>query len=155
MKVAFIWVGKTNEKYLETGMQLFIKRIKHYTSTEFIEIKDIKKFANSQDLKEKEGQEILSKLQNEDVVILCDASGENPTSIGLSEWILHYQNIATKRVVLIIGGAFGFSDAVYSRANRLLSLSKLTFSHQMVRLFLLEQIYRAFTILRNEKYHNE
>ena len=155
MKIRVIWIGKTNEKYLLSGIDIFIKRLQHYCTNDLIEIKDVKKSSSPEVLKMMEGQEILAKIESDDFVILLDEKGKNLTSIELSEFVAKHQLIATKRLVFVIGGAFGFSDEVYQRANFKLSLSKLTFSHQMVRLFFYEQLYRAFTILRNEKYHNE
>jgi 23S rRNA (pseudouridine1915-N3)-methyltransferase len=155
MKVALLWVGKTNEAYLKEGMTIYAKRLKHYVSTEVIEIKDIKKFSDQDDLKDKEGKEILNKLKPEDFVVLLDEKGKSLTSVGFSKLLSKHQVNGTRRMVFIIGGAFGFSVELYDRADQLLSLSAMTFSHQMIRLFFYEQIYRAFTIIRNEKYHNE
>ena len=98
---------------------------------------------------------ILNKLQKDDLLILLDENGKHLTSIDFSKFIENQQMNATKRIIFQIGGAYGFSDAVYSRANQKMSLSKMTFSHQMIRLFFVEQLYRAFTILKGEKYHNE
>lgn len=155
MKITIIWIGKTNEKYLTHGMDIFAKRLKHYCQYEVIEIKDVKKFANTQDLKVKEGQEILSKIDNEDFLVLLDEGGQQYTSVKFSKYLEEQQVRGTRKMTFVVGGAFGFSDEVYQRANYKFSLSKMTFSHQMIRLFFYEQLYRAFTILRNEKYHNE
>ncbi len=155
MKITLIWIGKTNEKYLSHGMDIYAKRLKHYCQCDVIELKDIKKFANTNDLKQKEGAEILSKVENDDYLVLLDEGGQQFTSVKFSKYLEEHQVRGTRKIVFVIGGAFGFSDEVYERANQKLSLSKMTFSHQMIRLFFYEQLYRAFTILRNEKYHNE
>ncbi len=106
-------------------------------------------------LKTKEGEIILNKLQKDDFLILLDENGKQSTSVEFSQFLEKKQMDGTKRLIFQIGGAYGFSEAVYARANYKMSLSKLTFSHQMVRLFFVEQLYRAFTILKGEKYHNE
>jgi 23S rRNA (pseudouridine1915-N3)-methyltransferase len=156
MKVELWVVGKTAFKYLDEGVALYEKRLKHYTSFELVVLPDVKNPPLSTDaLKTKEGELILNRLTKDDVLILLDENGKHQTSIEFSKFIENQQNNATKRLVFQIGGAFGFSEAVYNRANFKLSLSKMTFSHQMIRLFFVEQLYRAFTIIRGEKYHNE
>jgi 23S rRNA (pseudouridine1915-N3)-methyltransferase len=155
MKIALMVIGKTNEKYLEEGISLFIKRLSHYVNFELILIKDVKVTKDISQLKKQEGTAFLINVTNDDYVVLLDEKGKDFTSIELSKKIEHFQNISTKRLVFIIGGAFGFSDEMYSRANEKYALSKLTFSHQMIRLFFIEQLYRAYTIIRGEKYHND
>jgi 23S rRNA (pseudouridine1915-N3)-methyltransferase len=156
MKVELWVVGKTAFKYLDEGIALYEKRLKHYTSFELVVLPDVKNPPLSTDaLKTKEGELILNRLTKDDVLVLLDENGKHQTSIEFSKFIENQQNNATKRLVFQIGGAFGFSEAVYSRANFKLSLSKMTFSHQMIRLFFVEQLYRSFTIIRGEKYHNE
>lgn len=156
MKITLIAVGKTEEKYLIEGIEKYFKRLKHYISFQIVIIPDIKNVKNlSQDQqKEKEGISILKHIQNLDKVILLDEEGKNLSSIGFSEQLNKYMNASVQHLVYVIGGPYGFSDAVYNRSNDKLSLSKMTFSHQMVRLFFVEQLYRAFTILRNEPYHH-
>ncbi len=105
--------------------------------------------------KEKEGESILKHIKTDDVVFLLDEKGDNPTSRDFAQFFQKKMNAGTKQMVLVIGGAFGFSKEVYDRSNGLLSFSKMTFSHEMIRLFMLEQIYRAFTILKGESYHND
>jgi 23S rRNA (pseudouridine1915-N3)-methyltransferase len=156
MKIELRVVGKTTSKYLEEGIHEYVKRLRHYTTFDLVVLPDIKNTPlSSETLKTKEGELILSKLQKDDVLILLDENGKQMSSVEFSQFIENHQLSATKKLVFQIGGAFGFSDAVYERANGKMSLSKMTFSHLMVRLFFVEQLYRAFTILRGEKYHNE
>jgi 23S rRNA (pseudouridine1915-N3)-methyltransferase len=156
MKIELWVVGKTAFKYLEEGISVYEKRLKHYTHFDLVVLPDIKNPPLSTEaLKTKEGELILAKLAKDDYLILLDEKGKQMTSVDFSSFIEQQQVNAVKRIVFQIGGAFGFSDAVYARANRELSLSKMTFSHQMIRLFFVEQLYRAFTIIKGEKYHNE
>ncbi|MEO0042894.1 MAG: hypothetical protein RL329_2342 [Bacteroidota bacterium] len=155
MKIEFRAVGKTNEAYLKEGIAIYEKRLKHYIVFESFIIPDIKKKLAPELLKQAEGEAILALLEREDYLVLLDENGKNDTSVEFSEFIARLMNNGTKKVVFQIGGAFGFSAPVYERAQAKLALSKMTFSHQMVRLFFVEQLYRAFSILRNEKYHNE
>lgn len=156
MKIELRVVGKTAFKYLDEGISEYQKRLKHYTAFEISILPDIKNTPLSNEaLKQKEGELILSKLAKDDCLILLDENGKQMTSVEFSQFIENHQLSATKKIVFQIGGAFGFSEGVYQRANFKLSLSKLTFSHQMIRLFFVEQLYRAFTIIRGEKYHNE
>lgn len=155
MKISLIWVGKTNERYLKEGIDIFVKRLKHYCKFEIIEIRDIKKFSSAIDLKVKEGKEILDKITSTDHIVLLDEKGGQLSSLQFSKSIEKYQNTGTRRLVFVIGGAFGFSDEMYNRADSKLGLSNMTFSHQMIRVFFLEQLYRGYTIIKNEKYHNE
>jgi 23S rRNA (pseudouridine1915-N3)-methyltransferase len=156
MKIELWVVGKTAFKYLEEGIALYEKRLKHYTTFELVVLPDVKNPPLSTDaLKTKEGELILNRLTKDDVLVLLDENGKQQTSMEFSKFIENQQINATKRVVFQIGGAFGFSEAVYNRANFKLSLSKMTFSHQMIRLFFVEQLYRGFSIIRGEKYHNE
>ncbi len=156
MKIELWVIGKTAFKYLDEGINIYEKRLKHYVNFEIVTLPDIKNPPLSTEaLKTKEGELILNKLTKDDVLILLDENGKQLTSIDFSKFIETQQNNATKRIIFQIGGAFGFSDAVYARANQKMSLSKMTFSHQMIRLFFVEQLYRSFTILKGEKYHNE
>jgi len=156
MKIELWAIGKTNEKYLEEGITIYLKRLKYYINFEFIIIPDVKQAGklNSSQLKLKEGETILSRLKNEDYLILLDEKGDFFTSEAFAQFVEQKLQLSYKRIVFLIGGAFGFSETLYERANGKLSLSKMTFSHQMVRLFFVEQLYRAMTILRNEPYHN-
>jgi 23S rRNA (pseudouridine1915-N3)-methyltransferase len=155
MKIELCVVGKTAFKYLDEGIALYEKRLKHYTPFELVILPDAKGPLSIDALKTKEGELILNRLSKDDVLILLDENGKHQTSIEFSKYIENQQVNSTKRLIFQIGGAFGFSDAVYNRANAKLSLSKMTFSHQMIRLFFVEQLYRAFTIIKGEKYHNE
>ena len=156
MKIKLIVVGKTKSKYLVDGEIEYEKRLKHYTKFEEIIIPDVKlagKWSESE-LKKNEGQLILGKLENSDHVILLDEKGKSCSSSEFSQLLQQKMNNSLKSLVFIVGGAFGFSNEVYQRANSKLSLSKMTFSHQMVRLLFKEQLYRGFSILRGEKYHH-
>lgn len=156
MKITLIAVGKTEDKYLLEGIDKYLNRLKHYISFNFVIIPDIKNVKNmSQDQqKEKEGQLILKNVQASDNLILLDEGGKTYTSVGFSELLNKYMVGSVQHVVFVIGGPYGFDKEVYARANSKLSLSSMTFSHQMVRLFFVEQLYRAFTIQRNEPYHH-
>lgn len=156
MKIELWAIGKTNEKYLEEGIAIYLKRLKHYVNFEFIIIPDVKQAGslNSNQLKTKEGETITSKLKNEDFLILLDEKGDAFTSEAFATFLEQKIQLSYKKIVFLIGGAYGFSETLYERANGKLALSKMTFSHQMVRLFFVEQLYRAMTILRNEPYHN-
>lgn len=156
MKVELWSIGKTNEKYLKEGIAIYLKRLKHYLNFEFIIISDVKQAGslNATQLKNKESELIFNRLKNEDFLILLDEKGETFTSEAFAGFIEQKLQLSYKRIVFLIGGAYGFSEDLYARANGKLSLSKMTFSHQMVRLFFVEQLYRAMTILRNEPYHN-
>ena len=154
MKIEFWYIGKTNEKYLAQGMTIFEKRLKHYCKFSSICIKDVKPGQNSTETKAREADLILSKISPSDHLILLDEKGEMYSSEKFAGQLNKLQMNASKRIIFLVAGAFGADEKLKNRADKLLSLSKMTFSHQMIRLFFLEQLYRAFTILRNEKYHN-
>jgi 23S rRNA (pseudouridine1915-N3)-methyltransferase len=156
MKIELWVIGKTDFDYLKQGIVLYEKRLKHYVPYEMVVLNDIKNPPLSiEALKTKEGEVILSKIQKDDFLILLDENGVQWTSVDFANFIEKKQIDSVKRLVFQIGGAYGFSEAVYQRANFKMSLSKMTFSHQMIRLFFVEQLYRAFTIIKGEKYHNE
>ncbi|MEM1120778.1 MAG: 23S rRNA (pseudouridine(1915)-N(3))-methyltransferase RlmH [Bacteroidota bacterium] len=157
MKVEFWTIGKTNEKYLVEGMAIFQKRIRRYLKMETVLIPDVKSAKNLSppELKKKEGEKILAKLKAGDFLILLDEKGKTFTSVKFAKYLEKQLQQSHQRIIFLIGGAYGFSEAVYQRANQKLSLSDMTFSHQMIRVFFLEQFYRAMTILRGEPYHNE
>ena len=157
MKIVLLSIGKTSEEYLIEGIAQYQKRLKHYVQFELIEIPNIKKTQNfsKNELIKKEGELILNTIQASDYLVLLDDKGQDFTSVKFSKKVQQWMLSGKKRLVFVIGGAYGFSDAVYQRGNEKLSLSKMTFSHQMVRLFFVEQIYRAYTILNNEPYHHE
>lgn len=155
MKVEIWAIGKTSEKYLDAGIEIFERRVRHYVPFTWAVLPDVKgKFADSEQLKKKEGEVLLARLAPDDWLVLLDEQGQEHTSVGLAQWLERKLSGPGRRLVFVVGGAFGFSPEVYARANERLALSKLTFSHQMVRLFFLEQLYRALTILKNEPYHN-
>jgi 23S rRNA (pseudouridine1915-N3)-methyltransferase len=156
MKIEFSTIGKTNEAYLIEGCAIFEKRLKHYNPFEVVCVPDVKNGGKlSVDLlKEKEGEAILSRLQADDFLILLDEKGKLYTSEEFAGQLEKWLQSGGRKMVFQVGGAFGFSETVYERANMKIALSPMTFSHQMVRLFFLEQLYRGFSILRNEKYHN-
>ena len=155
MNIEIWWIGKTNEKYIKQGIDIYYNRLKHYNKIKIEEFKDIKGVKKSEELKFKEAELILNRINNNDYLILCDEKGKEIDSVTFSaniqKWIM---NSSYKRIIFLIAGAFGAAEKLKIRADYTLSLSKMTFSHQMIRIFLLEQLYRGFTILRNEKYHN-
>jgi len=154
MKIEFWYIGKTNEKYLIQGMDIFRKRLKHYCNFKEVLLKDVKPGHNALETKARESEMILSKISNGDYLILLDEAGKEFSSEKFAAKIEQFQLRSTQKIIFLVAGAFGADKALKERANLLLSLSKMTFSHQMVRLFFLEQLYRAFTIIKNEKYHN-
>ena len=156
MKTVLIMVGKTTSKLLEAGIADYLDRIGHYmpfTITVIPEIKNTKSLTEEQQ-KEREGDLISRQLQPTDTVVLLDEHGLECRSVELAKWFQRKQQ-TSKRLVFVIGGPYGFSPAIYQRANERLSLSRLTFSHQMVRLIFTEQLYRVCTILKGEPYHHE
>ena len=156
MRVTLILVGKTTNDIFVRGIADYVERISHYlpfTITTIPELKNTKKLSEAQQ-KEKEGELILKEIQTADTVVLLDEHGKEFRSVDYADWLQKKQNTA-KRLVFVIGGAYGFSKAVYDRANEKISLSKMTFSHQMVRLIFVEQLYRACTIIKGEPYHHE
>lgn len=156
MKTVLIVVGRTINPHFIASIKDYNDRINHYMSFDFITIPEIKNTKNieEQAQKEKEGEQILKQLQPSDNVVLMDEHGSEMRSMEYSKWLQHKMN-TVKRLVFVIGGPYGFSDSVYKRADDKVSLSKMTFSHQMVRLIFVEQLYRACTILRGEPYHHE
>lgn len=157
MKIKLIVVGKTNKQYLNEGEKDYEKRLMHYCKFEEMIIPDVKNAKNisQNELKNKEGKLILKQISSSDEVIILDDKGKGYSSMEFSNLLNQTILRSVRNLVFIVGGAFGFSDEVYKRANTKLSLSKMTFSHQMVRLFFIEQIYRGYTILNNEPYHHE
>lgn len=157
MKIKLLAIGKTDDKNLQLLIEKYQDRLKHYVKFELEIIPDLKNVKNLSETeqKEKEGALILGKVSPTDQLVLLDDKGESHHSIGFSKFMQKKMNSGVKQLVLVIGGPYGFSEAVYNKAKGQLSFSKMTFSHQMIRLFVVEQIYRAFTILRNEPYHHE
>ena len=157
MRISLLLIGKTTPAYLQAAIDDYANRLPHYTPFEIITLPDVKnpKSLTTEQLKQKEGEAFLSKLNTDDYLVLLDDKGAEYTSPEFAQFIQHRANSGIRRLVFIIGGAFGFSADVYARANHKLSLSRLTFSHQLVRPIFLEQLYRAHTILRNEPYHHD
>ena len=156
MKLCLFLVGDTDDAQLTGAIDRYIDRLKHYCSFEVEVLKAPKQFKKlgQNELKVAEGKLILESLSSQDFLVLLDERGTEFTSIGFSEKLQKWLNGGNKRIVFLVGGAFGFSEDVYQRANFKMGLSKMTLTHQMVRLFFTEQLYRAFTILKNEKYHH-
>ena len=157
MKIVLVVVGKTNEKYLIEGISDYQKRLKHYINFEIVEISNIKNVKNfsEKELIKKEGEMILKQINTSDYLVLLDDKGNDFSSPSFAEKLQQWMISGKKRLVFVVGGAYGFSQQVYDRGNEKLSLSKMTFSHQMVRLFFVEQLYRGYTILNNEPYHHK
>ncbi|WP_273274241.1 23S rRNA (pseudouridine(1915)-N(3))-methyltransferase RlmH [Maribacter polysiphoniae] len=156
MTIKLLAIGKTDSASLQHLISDYEKRLRHYIKFELEIIPDLKNVKNLSEVqqREKEGALILKKLNNTDVLILLDENGKQFDSVGFSNYLQKKMNSGIKQLVLVIGGPYGFSDAVYAKSQGKISLSKMTFSHQMVRLFVIEQLYRAFTILKNEPYHH-
>ncbi|GAA4279035.1 23S rRNA (pseudouridine(1915)-N(3))-methyltransferase RlmH [Aquimarina mytili] len=156
MNIKLLAIGKTDNKQLEDLTDNYIKRLGFYIKFNFEIIPDLKNVKNLSEAqqKEKEGKLILDQLSNSDVLILLDENGKQYDSVGFSELLQKHMNSGIKQLIFVIGGPYGFSPEVYNRANGKLSLSRMTFSHQMIRLFFTEQLYRGFTILKNEPYHH-
>ena len=157
MKILLIVIGKTDRKWLEEGIGLYVERINHFTRFEIQVIPD-QRNTRSMDTsiqKEREGESVLRLLQPGDDVCLLDDKGTEMTSMQMASWIEKRMSRSSKRLVFIIGGPYGFSPGLYSRVPERISLSKMTFSHQMVRLIFVEQLYRAFAIINNIPYHHE
>ncbi len=157
MKIKLLAIGKTDDKNLQLLVQKYQSRLKHYVKFELEIIPDLKNAKNLSEAeqKDREGELILSRITATDQLILLDDKGESFSSVGFSKFMQKKMHTGIKQLVLVIGGPYGFSENVYQKAQGRLSFSQMTFSHQMIRLFVVEQIYRAFTILRNEPYHHE
>lgn len=157
MTIKLVCIGKTDSTELKQLIEMYEKRLQFYIKFELEVIPDLKKAKNLDENQQKikEGELILTKVQASDFVVLLDEKGKEFTSVGFSEYIQKRLNSGMKQLIFVIGGPYGFSQDVYKRADSKLALSKLTFSHQMVRLFFTEQLYRAFTILKNEPYHHQ
>ncbi len=157
MRITFIMVGKTTSEHIAKLSSDYVTRLNRYLTFEekiIPEIKNAKSMPNNV-LRDKEGESILKLVSKEDTLILLDDKGKQYTSLEFAKWIEEKQNASTKRVIFVVGGAYGFSREVYNRANGFLSISKMTFSHQIIRPIFLEQLYRAMTINKNEPYHHE
>ncbi len=157
MQIKLIVIGKTDDRQLIALITQYESRLKHYIKFNFDIIPDLKNVKNlsEKQQKEKEGELILKKIAATDVLILLDENGKDFTSIGFSDYLQKKMNTGIKQLVFVIGGPYGFSETVYKKAQGKVAFSKMTFSHQMIRLFVVEQIYRGFTILKNEPYHHQ
>ena len=157
MNIKLILHGKTEDAYLQEGISKYSKRLKHYISFSELVIPALKntKKLNFQEIKKKEGELLLAKIKPTDFLVLLDERGNVFSSVEFSVFIQKQINKSIKSLVFVVGGPYGFAAEIYQRANYKLSLSKMTFSHQMIRLLFIEQIYRGFTILKNEPYHHE
>jgi 23S rRNA (pseudouridine1915-N3)-methyltransferase len=157
MKVLLLMIGKTNQENLQQLIQDYINRLQHYVNFETYIIPELKNIKNLPitEQKEKEADLMLKHFENQDNVILLDEKGKQYNSLAFAEFINNKMNSSVKRMVFVVGGPFGFSKRIYDRANGMISMSPMTFSHQMIRLIFTEQLYRAMTIIRGENYHHE
>ena len=157
MEVKLVTVGRTDVPWVREGLDLYVSRLRHYVPFSLVEIpqlKNVSSFSQEQ-IKEKEGELILRQLVPGDTVILLDEHGKEYRSVEWADWIRKQLSRGGKALVFVIGGSYGFSEAVHARSDGKVSLSRMTFSHQMVRTIFAEQLYRAFTILKGEPYHHE
>ena len=156
MKIKLIAIGKTDSKDLQPLIEEYSKRLSFYVSFNFEIIPDIKNAKNLSKKQQKiaEGNELLKRIEKSDTIIILDEKGKTFSSVEFSVFLQKKMNSGLKNLIFIIGGPYGFSEEIYQRANAKISLSTMTFSHRMVRLFFIEQLYRGFTILRNEPYHH-
>jgi 23S rRNA (pseudouridine1915-N3)-methyltransferase len=157
MKIKLLVVGKTDHKGLQAMISEYEKRLGHYINFELEVIPALKATKNMSvsEQQDKEGEAILSRISSSDILVLLDEQGKQYTSMQFARYLQKLMNAGTRQLVFVVGGPYGFSNVVYSRAQHKISLSLMTFSHQMVRLFFVEQLYRGFTILRNEPYHHQ
>lgn len=157
MRIALLQTGKTTEKHISGGMDLYSGRLKKYCSFEIITLPELKETRNMplKEQKTREGNRIKQAVGRDDIIILLDERGREMRTVELADWIRKKSENSVKRLVFVVGGPWGFSDEIYEIADFRLSLSKLTFPHQLVRLLFMEQLYRAFTIIRGEPYHHE
>ena len=157
MKFTLLTVGKTDKKWIQDGIDIYMSRLKHYIPFSIVEIPELKNTSSlsKEQIKQKEAEFILKYLKNDDDLILLDENGKEYKSIEFSKFVSDKMNFANKNIVFLIGGAFGFAQNIYNRASGKISLSRMTFSHQMIRVIFIEQLYRAFTIIKGEPYHHE
>lgn len=157
MKITLITIGKTEDKYLIEGIDIYLKRLKHYIPFRILEIPELKntKSLSQEQQKSREAELIFKNIQSTDRIILLDENGKEFSSRGFSVYLNKKMLSGLQHLVFIIGGPYGFSNEVYNRSNEKISLSKMTLSHQMIRLFFAEQLYRACTILKGEPYHHD
>ena len=157
MKITVLSIGKTNDKYLLVGMDDFRKRLRHFVKVDWVELPEVKnrKGLSRVELLDQEETLFNKQLKPADLILLLDEQGETYSSVEFSNLLKNKMNAGVSNLVFLIGGPYGFSESLYKRSNGKVSLSKMTFTHQMVRLFFLEQLYRGFTILRNMPYHHK
>ncbi len=157
MNITLLTMGKTDVAWVRQGLDLYVSRLVHYIQFSLKEIPELKKASSlsREQIKEKEGELLLAEIRPSEEVILLDEHGKERRSVDFAKWLEDKMVRGGKDLVFVIGGAYGFSDRVYARANGKMSLSAMTFSHQMVRTIFAEQLYRAFTIIRGEPYHHE
>lgn len=157
MKITLAVIGKTEVGFVRQGIEDYVKRLQHYVSFNIQYISDVKGTRNMSEAQQKvaEGKALLASLESSDHVVLLDEHGTERTSMDFSQWLQRRMASGCKRLVFVVGGPYGFSQEVYDRANEKISLSKMTFPHELVRLIFVEQLYRGFTILRHEPYHHE
>lgn len=155
MKIEIWWIGKTFQDFTQKGYQEFLLRIQKFTSVSIVEIADLKGQTQANTIKKQEAEKILLKIKPEDYLVLLDEKGKSFSSIEFASFIEKKENQSIKKLIFLIGGAYGFDEKIYARANEKISLSKMTFSHQLIRLIFMEQLYRAYTIIHNFPYHNE
>lgn len=157
MKITLLTIGKTEDKYLNEGIDIYLKRLKHYISFKILEIPELKntKSLSQEQQKTRETELIFRNIQSTDHIILLDENGKEFSSRGFSVFLNKKMVGGLQHLVFVVGGPYGFSDELYTRSNDRLSLSKMTFSHQMIRLLFTEQLYRALSILKGEPYHHD
>ena len=157
MKITLLTVGKTDKDWVKKGLDIYVSRLKHYISFNIIEIPELKNVSalTTAQIKQKEGELILKNVRSADELILLDERGSMLSSVEMAKKLQDKITYSGRDIVFVIGGAYGFSDDVYDRADSKISLSKMTFSHQMVRVIFVEQLYRSFTIIKGEPYHHE
>ena len=157
MKITLAVIGKTEVGFVRQGIEEYVKRLQHYVAFNIQYIGDVRNTRNMSEAQQKsaEGKALLSTLDNSDYVVLLDEHGTERGSMEYSQWLQRRMASGCKRLVFVVGGPYGFSNEVYDRANEKISLSKMTFPHELVRLIFVEQLYRAFTILHHEPYHHE
>lgn len=157
MKITLLTVGKTDIKWVKDGLEMYVSRLKHYIPFELVEIPELKNVSalSKEQIKQKEGELVLKSVKPQDDLILMDEHGKEYRSVEFAKVLDEKTSRGGRDIIFVIGGAYGFSADVYARCNSKISLSQMTFSHQIVRAIFAEQLYRAFTILRGEPYHHE
>lgn len=156
MKITFMWMGKSKDKTYDQIIEKYLKKINHYTSSEVMIVKEPKaKKRSPNEMKKSEAELILSKIKADQLLVLLDEKGKRLSSRGWATWIEHKQNISVSHVIILIAGAYGAHQTLKERADYILSLSDMTLTHDMARMVIAEQVYRAYTILRGESYHND